>query len=86
VAKDDGAVQNPRTLKEAHEALARLRPAQDASLGAWLKFREAGVSLYKRMADIDRFHHHEALYWVEREQEEADQIKARIQAEQSPSQ
>lgn len=89
MATDDGVAQkvpNARTLKEAHEALARVRPKQNAPLQAWLTFRQTAVALYTRIADIDRFHHHEALYWVEREQEEVNQIKARIGAEQSSQQ
>jgi len=37
--------------------------------------------LYTELAEIDRGHHHECLYWAEREQEKAKQISAQIHAE-----
>lgn len=69
---------NARTLKEAHEVLSRLRPKREAPLSEWLTFRRTSAALYTEIADIDRFHHHEALYWAEREQEEVNTIAAQI--------
>ncbi|MGH4017131.1 MAG: AMED_5909 family protein [Pseudonocardiaceae bacterium] len=69
---------NARTLKEAHEVLARLRPKSGAPLSEWLTFRRTSAALYTEIADVDRFHHHEALYWAEREQKEANTLAGQI--------
>ena len=76
--------QPPRTLMQAHEALVRIRPKSDAPLAAWKAYYERSAALYREIAEIDRGHHHEALYWADREQQSADEIAARIVAEQSP--
>ncbi len=68
---------------EAHTALVRIRPKGDASLGAWKAYYERSVALYREIAEIDRGHHHEALYWAEREQKSADEITAQIKAKVS---
>ncbi|MGH3929913.1 MAG: AMED_5909 family protein [Pseudonocardiaceae bacterium] len=39
--------------------------------------------MYREIAEIDRGHHHEALYWAEREQKNADEIAAQINAEKA---
>ncbi len=70
---------------QAHTALVGVRPKQDASLGAWKAYYERSVALYREIAEIDRGHHHEALYWAEREQKSADEIAARIKAKVSDS-
>ena len=72
---------HPKTLKEAHDVAYKMRPKLDASLQDWLMFRQKSSALYRKIADIDRYHHHEALYWAEREEEEAQEIIARISAE-----
>jgi hypothetical protein len=69
----------PRTLAAAQWALARIRPRQQAPLG------EACVlpaidGWYAEIAEIDRGHHHEALYMAEQERECAKEIAARIRA------
>jgi hypothetical protein len=73
----------PRTLIQAHEALVRIRPKMNASQAAWQNYYERSVALYREIAEIDRGHHHEALYWAEREQEKATEIASRISAGQS---
>lgn len=70
----------PRTLMQAHEALVRIRPKGNASLATWKSYYERSVALYRQIAEIDRGHHHEALYWADREQRSADEIAARISA------
>jgi hypothetical protein len=70
----------PATLREAHEVMCRCRPAPDAPLDAWLAYRRRGHALYTEVADADRFHHHEALYWASREGESAAEIEARLAA------
>ncbi|MGH8514977.1 MAG: AMED_5909 family protein [Gammaproteobacteria bacterium] len=71
-------VPSARTLKEAHEVLSRLRPKNGAPLPEWLTFRRTSAALYTEIADVDRFHHHEALYWAEREQEEVNTLASQI--------
>ena len=44
----------------------------------WLAYRQRSAALYADIAEIDRGHHHEALYWAERERESANEIKAQI--------
>jgi hypothetical protein len=68
---------------QAHTALVAIRPKSTASLAAWKVYYERSVALYQEIAEIDRGHHHEALYWADREQKSADEIAARIKAEQS---
>ena len=75
----------PRTLKEIHELLMRQRPREGAPLPVWLEYRQRSAKLYAQIADIDRFHHHEARYWAELEQETAKNIAAQINAGKSPS-
>jgi len=66
----------PRTLMQAHEALVRIRPSRDASLAAWQSYYGRSAALYAEIAETDRGHHHEALYWAAREQEKAQKISA----------
>ena len=68
----------PRTLAEAHEALAAIRPPQTASLGEWLAYYQQSAAMYAEVAEIDRGHHHEALAMAEREHQLAKQIKTRL--------
>jgi hypothetical protein len=56
----------PRTLMQAHAALVRIRPSQEASLEQWCAYYQRSARLYSEIAEIDRGHHHEALYWAER--------------------
>jgi hypothetical protein len=41
--------------------------------------------LYKAIADVDRGHHHEALYWAGYEERQAGEISAELQAEGKPA-
>jgi hypothetical protein len=68
----------PRTLAEAHEAVATIRPPQTAPLNEWLAYYQRSAGMYAEVAEIDRGHHHEALAIAEREHQLAKQIKARI--------
>ena len=64
----------PRTLSEAHDdALARM-PDREAPVSAWVAFRRANARMYQAVADIDRGHHHEALYWSDRERREVEKL------------
>ena len=71
----------PKTLMQAHEALVRIRPKKDASLAAWLAYYQRSAALYTELAEIDRGHHHECLYWAEREKDNAKRIAAQIRGE-----
>ncbi|MGH9194369.1 MAG: AMED_5909 family protein [Acidimicrobiia bacterium] len=44
---------------------------------------ERSVRLYREIAEIDRGHHHEALYWADREQEKVNEITEQIHARKS---
>lgn len=62
------------TLKDAHEAVGRLVPAPNAAPEVWREFYLRSVEVYARVAEVDRWHHHEALYWVNRERAKAEEI------------
>ena len=68
----------PRTLAEAHEAVAAIRPPQTAPLSEWLAYYQRSTAMYAEVAEIDRGHHHEALAIAEREHQLAKQIKTRL--------
>lgn len=38
------------------------------------RFYEKSAEIYRHVAEIDRGHHHEALYWAEREAQEAREL------------
>jgi hypothetical protein len=64
----------PRTLMQAHMALVRIRPSRDAALEQWRAYYQRSAALYSEIAEVDRGHHHEALYWAEREQQKAKEV------------
>ncbi|MGH4009279.1 MAG: AMED_5909 family protein [Pseudonocardiaceae bacterium] len=68
----------PRTLMQAHEALECMRPRLKAPLGEWLAYYQRSAALYAEIAEIDRGHHHEALYMAEQAQDSAKEIEAQI--------
>ena len=68
----------PRTLAEAHEALAAIRPPQTAPLSEWLAYYHRSAAMYAEVAEIDRGHHHEALFMAEREHQRVTEIKTEI--------
>ncbi|MGA9693111.1 MAG: AMED_5909 family protein [Pseudonocardiaceae bacterium] len=68
----------PRTLVEVHEVLARVRPDRQAPLAEWLAHYQRSAALYAEIAEIDRGHHHESLYWADHERERAKEIKAQM--------
>ncbi|MFJ6669850.1 AMED_5909 family protein [Actinosynnema sp. NPDC091369] len=61
-------------LKDAHEALTHLMPAPDAPVDAWREFYLRSAEVYGRVAEVDRGHHHEALYWAKRERAKAEGV------------
>ena len=44
----------PRTLAEAHELLAGIRPRQKAPLEEWLAYYQRSAAVYAEVAEIDR--------------------------------
>jgi hypothetical protein len=70
--------RKPATLKDTHMVLMRVRPREGEPLEVWLRYHEQSAALYAEIAEIDRFHHHEAMYWVQREKELAKGIAAQI--------
>ncbi|WP_158852332.1 AMED_5909 family protein [Saccharothrix deserti] len=62
------------TLKDAHDALVKVMPAPDAEPAAKRDFYLRSAEVYGRVAEIDRGHHHEALYWATREREKGEEI------------
>jgi hypothetical protein len=70
----------PRTLGDAQVALALIRPRLQAPLGEWLAYYQRSAAWYAEIAEVDRGHHHEALYMAEQEREHAKETAAQIQA------
>ena len=68
----------PQRLADAHHAVARLRPRQTAPLTEWLAYHQRAAAWYAEVAEIDRGHHHEALFMAEREHQLAKEIKTQI--------
>ncbi|WP_245787104.1 AMED_5909 family protein [Amycolatopsis saalfeldensis] len=63
-------------LADAHDDAERRRPEQTAMPSKWIAFHRANARMYERVADIDRGHHHEALYWADRERRNVDEVEA----------
>jgi hypothetical protein len=63
---------------EAHEVLSRERPAVEAKPETWLTYYRRSARVYATVAEIDRGHHHEALYWSSREERKAREIEDRL--------
>lgn len=63
---------------QAHELLSRERPAEGADAEVWLAYYRRSALVYARVAEVDRGHHHEALYWSSREERKAREIEGRV--------
>jgi hypothetical protein len=59
---------------EAHGAVGRLQPAPDAEPEVRREFHQRSAQVYALIAEIDRGHHHEAMYWANRERAKAEDI------------
>jgi hypothetical protein len=70
---------DPTRLMQAHELLSRERPAAGAKPDTWLAYYRRSAALYAEVAEVDRGHHHEALYWASRERRKAQEIEDRLQ-------
>lgn len=66
----------PRTLMQAHAMLSQQQPKKDAPSGEWLAYYRRCAAVYAEIAEVDRGHHHEALYWAARERRKADDIES----------
>ncbi|MCC8248037.1 AMED_5909 family protein [Saccharothrix luteola] len=64
------------TLKQAHEVVGKLMPAPDASPQVRREFYLRSAEVYARVAEVDRGHHHEALYWAKRERAKAEGVES----------
>lgn len=67
-----------RTLMQAHEELVRIRPCPKAALPMWLSYYQHSAEVYAQIAETDRGHDGEAMYWARRERAHAKEIEARI--------
>jgi hypothetical protein len=73
----------PRTLADAHHAVASIRPPQKAPLADWLAYHQQSAAIYAEVAEIDRGHHHEALFMAEQERQRVKNIKAQISSQRA---
>ncbi len=73
----------PVLLVQAHELLSRERPAAEAQAVTWLAYYRRSAEVYATVAEIDRGHHHEALYWSSREARKAREIEDSLRAKPS---
>ncbi len=64
----------PATLHDAHSAATARRPASNATRATWAAFHPANARMYQTVADYDRWHHHEALYWAGYEERQAARL------------
>lgn len=64
-------------LMQAHEILAQERPRRDVSPQVWLAYYRRSAAIYAEVAETDRGHHHEAIYWSSRESRKAREIEDR---------
>lgn len=73
---EEGA--RPKVLSEAHELVLRKRPEQGASSKVWLNYLRDSAKLYAEVAETDRGHHHEALYWAGSVRARAEDMAAQL--------
>ncbi|MEU4800729.1 AMED_5909 family protein [Actinosynnema sp. NPDC023587] len=75
-AKDElwKAARAVTTLKDAHEALTKVMPAPTSDPAVLRDFYLRSAAVYANVAELDRGHHHEALYWASRERAKGEQI------------
>lgn len=74
---------SPRTLAEAHHAVASIRPRHKAPLAEWLAYHQQSAAVYAEVAEIDRGHHHEALFMAEQQRQRVKDIKAQISSQRA---
>lgn len=62
------------TLPVAHELLNRDWPGIDAPASVWVAHYQRAAEVYRRVAEVDVAHHHEALFWAAEARESARRI------------
>ena len=72
------SVGHRMTLTRAHDLLSRELPGRDAAPEVWLAYYRRSAAVYAEVAETDRGHHHEAMYWSSRERRRADEIAQRL--------
>ena len=70
-----GLAEQVTTLSEAHDVLSKLLPNPKAAPAVLKEYYLRSAAIYARVAEIDRSHHHEAIYWANREREKGEAIK-----------
>jgi hypothetical protein len=75
----------PTGLDQAHEALSKVRPPENAPLSAWLAYHRHAAQVYAEIAEADRAHHHEARFWMSRERALAAAVDRQIPKNDEPS-
>jgi hypothetical protein len=78
VAYEASKLIEPRTLAEANEVLADVRPPRTAPLSEWLAYHQRAAAWYAEVAEIDRGHHHESLFMAEQAHQRVKEIKAQM--------
>ena len=73
----------PQTLGQAHSDVSRRRPPAESTLVVQRKFHQDNKRLYESVADIDRGHHHEILYWVQYERNQIETLTELIRSGQT---
>lgn len=58
----------PASLEEAHELLNKARPKAGAGQQEWLAYHLHAIEVYAEVAEVDRAHHYEALFFATFEQ------------------
>ncbi|WP_436502176.1 AMED_5909 family protein [Actinokineospora sp. HUAS TT18] len=61
--------------RPSQRAVSADRPPRDAPPSDWLTYHRRNAAVYAEIAEIDRGHHHEAIYWANRERARADEVQ-----------
>lgn len=72
-----GLADQVMTLGEAHDVLSKLMPDPKSKPEVLRGYYLRSAAVYARVAEIDRGHHHEAIYWANRERQKGEAIMAR---------
>ncbi|RZS37836.1 hypothetical protein EV193_105396 [Herbihabitans rhizosphaerae] len=63
------------TLAAVHELLGQLRPRRSAPRSELVAYLRKSAAVYAKVAEIDRDHHYEALYFAGRDRERAEALE-----------
>ncbi|XVS65787.1 AMED_5909 family protein [Actinosynnema sp. CA-299493] len=67
-------VQSATTLRNAHDALGKVRPSLEATQVQWLDFHQRSAETYRRVAESDRGRRKESLFLAELHKEKAEKV------------